>query len=64
VEEKIEDLPDKIRDTETYQERRQRALDRASFTERLRWKITSVPTERIDDEPSTPGDVYDPTEEF
>lgn len=27
VEEKIEDLPDKIRDVESYQERRQRLLD-------------------------------------
>lgn len=50
VEDKIEDLPDKIRDSETYQERRQRLLDQASITERLRWKVTGVPVERIDDD--------------
>ena len=48
VEDKIEDLPDKIRGAESYQERRQRLLDQASFAERLRWKITGVPTDRID----------------
>ena len=45
VEEKIENLPDKIRGEMTYQERRQRMLDQASFTERLTWKVTGVPVD-------------------
>ena len=45
VEEKIEELPDKIRGEMTYQERRQRMLDHASFTERLTWKVTGVPVD-------------------
>jgi predicted RNase H-like nuclease (RuvC/YqgF family) len=48
VEEKIEDLPDKIRDRETYSERRQRLLDEASVAQRLRWRITGVPVEEVD----------------
>ena len=43
VEEKIEDLPDKIRDEMSYSERRRRMLDRASITKRLVWKVTGVP---------------------
>ncbi len=50
VEEKIEDLPDKIRERETYQERRQRLLDQASLSERLRWAITGVPVEQLEEE--------------
>lgn len=46
VEEKIEELPDKIRDVGTYQERRQRMLDQASLTQRLRWKVTGVPVDQ------------------
>jgi uncharacterized coiled-coil protein SlyX len=49
VEEKIEELPDKIRDGRTYQERRQRMLDQASVTERLKWKVTGVPVDRDGD---------------
>lgn len=45
VEEKIEDLPDKIRDVESYTERRQRKLDRAGFVTRIRWKVTGVPVD-------------------
>ncbi len=45
IEEKIEDLPDKIRDDQTYQERRQRMLDRAPITTRLKWKVTGVPVD-------------------
>jgi len=48
IEQRIEDLPDKIRGEMSYQERRQRALDSATPLERLRWRITGVPTERID----------------
>lgn len=49
VEDKIEDLPDKIRSVGTYQERRQRLLDQASLTERVKWKITGVPVDRLDE---------------
>jgi Arc/MetJ-type ribon-helix-helix transcriptional regulator len=45
LEEKVEALPDKIRDRESYQERRQRMLDQASFAQRLKWKVTGVPVE-------------------
>jgi chromosome segregation ATPase len=45
IEEKIEDLPDKIHDTDTYTERRQQKIDRATFTKRLKWKFTGVPVE-------------------
>jgi hypothetical protein len=50
VEEKIEHHPDKIRERETYSERRQRLLDEASLTQRFRWKVTGVPVEAIDEE--------------
>lgn len=50
VEEKIEDLPDKIRATGTYQERRQRLLDQASLTERVKWKLTGVPVDRLEND--------------
>lgn len=49
IEEKIEQLPAKIQDEQTYQERRQRALDSASALERLKWRLTGVPVERIDE---------------
>lgn len=45
IQEQIEDLPDKIRGEMTYQERRQRMLDQASLTQRLRWKVTGVPVD-------------------
>lgn len=41
----VEDLPAKIHGTETYSERRQRKLDNASLSQRLKWKITGVPVE-------------------
>jgi chromosome segregation ATPase len=50
IEDKIENLPDKIRDRETYQERRQRLLDNATLSERLKWKVTGVPVEDRDDD--------------
>jgi predicted DNA-binding protein len=50
IQQEIEDLPDKIRDTETYSERRRRLLDEASLTQRLKWKVTGVPVEAIDEE--------------
>lgn len=49
LEDKIEDLPDKIRERETYQERRQRLIDRASVAQRLKWKVTGVPVDSLDD---------------
>ena len=45
VEEKIEELPDRIRGEMMYQERRQRMLDQASITERIKWKVTGVPVD-------------------
>ena len=48
LEEKVESLPDKIRDRESYQERRQRMLDRASLAQRLKWKVTGVPVDDSD----------------
>jgi DNA repair exonuclease SbcCD ATPase subunit len=50
IEEKIENLPDKMRDAETYQERRQRLLDRASVGQRLKWKLTGVPVDELTDD--------------
>jgi len=50
IEEKIEDLPDKIRGAETYTERRQRKLDEASITQRLKWRLTGVPVDSGDRE--------------
>jgi chromosome segregation ATPase len=45
LEEKVESLPDKIHDRESYQERRQRMLDRASLAQRVKWKVTGVPVD-------------------
>lgn len=50
IEKKIEDLPDKVRSVETYSERRQRLLDSASLAERLRWKLTGVPVDRLQED--------------
>lgn len=50
IEDKIEDLPDKIRGNETYNERRQRKLDRATPMQRLKWKITGVPIDMDSDD--------------
>jgi len=49
IEEKIENLPDVIRDRETYQERRQRLLDNATVAQRLKWKLTGVPVDQLDE---------------
>ena len=48
IEDKLEDLPDKIRQGDSYQERRQRLLDRATVTQRLKWRVTGVPVEEIE----------------
>jgi hypothetical protein len=50
IERKIEDFPDKVRSVETYSERRQRLLDSASLAERLRWKLTGVPVDRLQED--------------
>jgi len=50
IEEKIEDLPDRLRaSTMSYGEKRQRAIDRASLGERVKWKLTGVPQSAIDE---------------
>ena len=49
IEDKIEQLPAKIKGEQTYQERRQRVLDSASALERFKWRLTGVPTDRIDE---------------
>jgi chromosome segregation ATPase len=49
IEEKIEALPDKVREADTYQERRRRLLDRATVAQRLKWKITGVPVDELDE---------------
>jgi len=49
VEDKIENLPEKIQDEESYRERRQRILDQASLAQRLKWKVTGVPVETGDE---------------
>jgi chromosome segregation ATPase len=56
IEEKIEDLPDVIRQAESYQERRQRLLDTAPLSRRLKWKLTGVPVEQIDAETEAEAD--------
>jgi len=43
IEEKIEELPDTLRGQDSYQERRRKALDRATVTQRLIWSVTGVP---------------------
>jgi len=48
IEDEIANLPDKIRDEQTYTDRRRRVLDSASAIERLKWRITGVPADRID----------------
>jgi len=42
----IQQLPDKIRDERSYSEKRQRKLDEATITQRIRWKLTGVPVEQ------------------
>lgn len=48
IEDKIEDLPDKIRDAESYSERRLQKLDEASLSQRIVWKLTGVPVDDDD----------------
>jgi predicted RNase H-like nuclease (RuvC/YqgF family) len=45
VAETVEELPARIEDTESYSERRQRKLDQATLTQRLKWRVTGVPVE-------------------
>jgi hypothetical protein len=48
--EEVAALPDKIRERETYNERRRRLLDEASLTQRLKWRVVGVPVEAIEEE--------------
>ena len=48
IEEKIEDLPAKIQSDLSWSEKRTRAYNNASVSERLLWRITGVPEERIE----------------
>jgi Arc/MetJ-type ribon-helix-helix transcriptional regulator len=48
VETKIDNLPDRILSHETYQDRRQRLLDKASVPTRIKWTIMGVPVEEND----------------
>jgi len=48
IEDKIEALPDKVRGATSYQERRQKALDRATVTQRLIWSVTGVPADVVE----------------
>lgn len=51
LEEKIEGLPDKLRQSQpSYQERRQRLLDEASLATRLKWRVTGVPVDEVTEE--------------
>lgn len=50
IEDKIENLPNKIRDDRSYREQRQRLLDQASLPQRLKWKVTGV---LVDDDRTT-----------
>ena len=45
VVETVDDLPARIKNTESYSEKRQRKLDQASISQRLKWKITGVPVD-------------------
>lgn len=49
IEQEIRDLPDKIRRGESYTERRQRKLDQASLAQRLKWRVTGVPVDDIEE---------------
>jgi len=49
VEDKIDDLPDRLRaGMGSYEARRRRLLDEASLAQRLKWRITGVPVDRVD----------------
>lgn len=50
VEEKIDELPDKVREARlSYDEKRKMAIDRASTWEALKWRLSGkVPRERIE----------------
>jgi L-lysine 2,3-aminomutase len=53
IEDKIDelrDLPDIVREQETYTERRRRMLDQASVVQRMKWKVTGVPVDETEDE--------------
>jgi Arc/MetJ-type ribon-helix-helix transcriptional regulator len=43
LEDKIEDLPDKLRSAGSYRDRKERLIDQASPLTRLKWKFTGRP---------------------
>jgi predicted nucleic acid-binding Zn-ribbon protein len=50
IEEKIEALPDRMRASRmTWSDRKEKALNDASPWERVKWKVTGVPEERIEE---------------
>jgi len=50
VEDKIDDLPDQLRaGMASYEARRRRLLDEASLAQRLKWRVTGVPVDRVDE---------------
>ena len=50
IEDKIDDLPDRLRSgMASYEARRRRLLDEASLAQRLKWRITGVPVDRVDE---------------
>jgi len=50
LEQKVDALPDRVREADSYAERRQRMIDEASLTQRLKWRVTGVPVDAIDEE--------------
>ena len=50
VEDKSDDLPDQLRrGMASYEARRRRLLDEASLAQRLKWRVTGVPVDRVDE---------------
>jgi len=50
IEEKIEELPDRMRASRmTWGEKRDRAMNQGSTWQRMKWMVTGVPDERIEE---------------
>ena len=52
LEQKVDALPDRVREADSYAERRQRLIDEASLAQRLKWRVTGVPVDAIKEEGS------------
>lgn len=51
IEEKVDVLAKRVEDSQlTYAERRQRMIDEASLAQRLRWKVTGVPVDDVQED--------------